>query len=276
MDDFRIFTSIRYDPGLLKLSSLGFTNIGWNQDASPFYMLDFHRDRMLRAAVHWNWTAAIATISGEEGLKNLQSFLQSITSEADSRPHRVMITLDADGSLGHQISPLPETHLNNLYPEYLPSPSPTPEAADHARDCKVPIKDPTYDILLDDQKTTKSEFTHHKTTLRGVYNGARKRARINPGDKKEVLLVNDDGHIMEGSISTPYFWRNGQWVTPPVSKEFAASQGSGGNDGTTRRWALERNLVIEQVVRSDSLVNGEECWISNGLRGFISGKVKLH
>ncbi|KAI0838663.1 aminotransferase [Hypoxylon sp. FL0890] len=273
MDDFRIFTSIRYDPRLLKVPSLGFTNVGWNQDPSPFYMLDFHRDRMLRAAVHWGWTAAIAAISGEQGLKTLQRFLENITSEIDSIPHRVMITLASDGSLGHQISPLPKTHLNNLFPEYLPSPS--HEGSVHARESKVPSKDPKYNILLDIQKTTKSEFTHYKTTHRDMYNDARKRAEIYPGDKKEVLLVNEDGKIMEGSISTPYFWRDGQWVTPPVPKEFAASQGSGGNDGTTRRWALERNLVVEQDVPSDSLLNGERCWISNGLRGFIFGKVKL-
>ncbi|KAI1418630.1 aminotransferase [Hypoxylon sp. FL1857] len=274
MDDFRLFTSIRYDPGLLKVPILGFTNAGWNQDPSPFYMLDFHRDRMLRAATYWGWTAAIAAISGEKGLKNFQGYLQNITSELGGSPHRVMITLAPDGNLDHQISPLPETHLNNLYPEYLPSP--VSETSAQFGESKAPIRDPTYDILLDVQKTTKSEFTHYKTTLRDMYNGARKRAGISLGDKKEVLLVNGDGHIMEGSISTPYFWRGGQWVTPPVSREFAASQGSGGNDGTTRRWARDRNLVVEQVVLSDSLVEGEKCWISNGLRGFIFGKVKLH
>jgi hypothetical protein len=28
-------------------------------------------------------------------------------------------------------------------------------------------------------------------------------------------------------------------------------------------------------VKVDSLVDGEECWISNGVRGFLPGKVKL-
>ncbi|KAI1402920.1 aminotransferase [Hypoxylon fuscum] len=242
MGDFHIFTSIRYDPALLKVKDLGFVNAGWNQEPSPFYMLDFHRDRMLRAAIYWEWNAAIAYISGEEGLGNLQRFLQSITSELSNGPQRVMITLAQDGTLDSQISSLPETHLNNLFPEYMPRPS--PEDAAQVRGDKAPIQDSVYDILLD-------------------------------GDKKEVLLINDDGHIMEGSISTPYFWRDGKWVTPPIPAQFNASQGSGGNDGTTRRWALERGLVTEQVVLADSLVDGEECWISNGLRGFIFGKVKL-
>lgn len=238
MGDFHIFTSIRYDPALLKVKDLGFVNAGWNQEPSPFYMLDFHRDRMLRAAIYWEWNAAIAYISGEEGLGNLQRFLQSITSELSNGPQRVMITLAQDGTLDSQISSLPETHLNNLFPEYMPRPS--PEDAAQVRGDKAPIQDSVYDILLDGKKTTKSEFTHYKTTSREMYNSARKRTHINLGDKKEVLLINDDGHIMEGSISTPYFWRDGKWVTPPIPAQFNASQGSGGNDGTTRRWALER------------------------------------
>ncbi|KAI0179169.1 aminotransferase [Hypoxylon sp. FL1284] len=272
MDGFQIFTSIRYDPALLQIPHLGFTNTGWNQAPSPFYMLDFHRDRMLRAAINWKWEAAIAAISGEEGLERLQGYLQSITTEIGNGPHRVMITLAQDGTLGHQISALPATHLNNLLPDCLPGPSPQ----DPVQDGKgtTPTKDAIYELLVDGQRTAKSEFTHYKTTSREMYNEARKRAQISLGDKKEVLLVNDDGHVMEGSISTPYFWRGGKWVTPPVPAQFDVSQGSGGNDGTTRRWALERNLVTEQVVLASSLVNDEYCWISNGLRGFICGKVK--
>ncbi|KAI1389748.1 aminotransferase [Hypoxylon trugodes] len=272
-NDFQIFTSIRYDPSLLKVPELGFNNVGWNQNPSPFYMLDFHRDRMLRAAVYWDWNAAIATLSGEKGIENLQSFLKTNAAGLGSGPHRVMITLASDGTLGYQTSPLPETHINNLHPESLPSPN--SDDLDSVGKGKVVVQDPLYDILLDSQKTAKSEFTHYKTTFRDIYNSARKRAQINPGEKKEVLLVNEDGQVMEGSISTPYFWRDGKWVTPPIPSEYDASQGSGGNDGTTRRWALERNLAIEQVVLVDSLLDGENCWISNGLRGFISGKVKL-
>ena len=30
----------------------------------------------------------------------------------------------------------------------------------------------------------------------------------------EILLVNHNGEIMEGSITTPYFLREGEWITP--------------------------------------------------------------
>ena len=35
-------------------------------------------------------------------------------------------------------------------------------------------------------------------------------------------------------------------------------------------------LCAERVVNVDSLVDGEECWLSNGKKGFIWGKIKLH
>lgn len=36
-----------------------------------------------------------------------------------------------------------------------------------------------------------------------------------------------------------------------------------------------RNLGAEEEVKADSLVHGESCWISNGVRGFTFGKVRL-
>jgi 4-amino-4-deoxychorismate lyase len=32
---------------------------------------------------------------------------------------------------------------------------------------------------------------------------------------------------------------------------------------------------VEGVVKVDELVSGEECWFSNGVRGFQVGRVKL-
>lgn len=35
------------------------------------------------------------------------------------------------------------------------------------------------------------------------------------------------------------------------------------------------SYCVEGVVKVDSLVDGEECWISNGVRGFLPGIVKF-
>lgn len=78
--------------------------------------------------------------------------------------------------------------------------------------------------------------------------------------------MNLSEEIMEGSISTPYFQRGKNWVTP------AARQG--GNVGTTRRWAMEKGLCIEGVVERRSVKVGEVVWLSNGVRGWGWGIVE--
>ena len=72
---------------------------------------------------------------------------------------------------------------------------------------------------------------------------------------------------MEGSLTSLFFRRAGKWVTPAVS--------SGGQAGTTRRWLLEKGLCIEDIVRVDTLQEGEDCWISNGVRGLVWSRVIL-
>ena len=71
---------------------------------------------------------------------------------------------------------------------------------------------------------------------------------------------------MEASITTPYFWRAGNWVTPSAVQ--------GGNLGTTRRWALQRGLCVEGTVKRESVSKGERIWLSNGVRGWGWGSVE--
>ncbi|KAI0171098.1 aminotransferase [Pestalotiopsis sp. NC0098] len=271
MADFRLFTSIRYDPILLDAPEQEDLNATeWNrQIASPWYMLDYHRDRMLKAAVHFGWGSAVARLAGPEGLQRLDAFLAPFAQSAGSAMHRVKITIDGDGQLAYESGPASQTGLRNLFPARLPAPAGGETAVD------LPRRQPEFEVYVDSAPTSQTEFTHHKTTRRQMYDDARKRYALSPPDTKEVLLVNPrDGSIMEGSITTPFFWRNGRWVTPPVPKVFQEGEGSGGNDGTTRRWALERGLAVEEVVLADSLCDEEECWISNGVRGFIFGRIR--
>lgn len=272
MDNFQLFTTLRCDLELLKVPDQQVGNVGWNENPSPFYMLDFHRDRMFKAAVHWGWHAAIKTLEGHDGLRNLEAFLQTNVPEITDSPQRTKILLGRDGVLSVEKGPTDPARLSNLFPPSLPAPQ-----SPHVMDSTLPERNFEFEVLVDKQSTAKTEFTHFKTTHRAMYDDARLRASILKfTDKTEVLLFNkDDGSIMEGSLTTPYFFRHGVWVTPPIPSEFDITQGSGGNNGTTRRWALERGLVVEEVVHASSIVDGEECWISNGVRGFVHGKVRL-
>ncbi|KAM4066247.1 amino-transferase class IV domain-containing protein [Hirsutella rhossiliensis] len=267
---FSLFTSLRYDVALQQVPARGLDYAGWNHHTqSPFYMLDYHRDRILKAAVHWQWKEAVEKLSGDDALVQLARVAQeAIGSTSDPKPLRLRIVVDSNGDIAFQHFDTPALPLENLLPKRLPNPGSAPGP----NEPKVP---PRFTLVVDDDPTPRSEFTHFKTTKRVMYDAARQRAGItDPRDQKEVLIINDKS-VMEGSTTTPYFWRSGRWVTPPVSPIFSWDDGCGGQDGTSRRWALQRGLAVEQAVPVDSLVDGEECWISSGVSGFRLAVVSL-
>lgn len=280
-ENFDLFTSLRYDPTLVRIKNLDPAGLGWNfEKTSPLYMLDYHRDRMLKAATHWGWTKAVAAIQGAEGLVRLEAFLFDRLKLSQHReaadPMRVKVLLSREGQLGVESSTVPRIQLANLFPSGFPAPEEMAGSTSlETRSGQLKVL-PHNDVFVDDMITHPSEYTHYKTTRREMYDQARQRAGLKPTDAtKEVLIASQaTGSIMEGSLTTPYFWRGGKWVTPPVSRNFSQEDGSGGQDGTTRRWALERNLAVEEDVKASSVANGEWVWLSNGVRGFVAGRVQ--
>ena len=128
---------------------------------------------------------------------------------------------------------------------------------------------PAYTIYLDTQSTVQTSHTSFKTTHRPHYDAARSRALEHVQDTtQEVLLCNPSGQVTEGTFTTPYFFREGQWVTPPVQVE-----DHGGQQGTTRRWALENHLCVEGSIDVKTVEVGERVWLSNGVRGFGWGRI---
>jgi branched-subunit amino acid aminotransferase/4-amino-4-deoxychorismate lyase len=92
-------------------------------------------------------------------------------------------------------------------------------------------------------------------------------------DPKEVLLVNPQGEVMEGSITTVYFRKRhsvenaSEWVTPSLE--------SGGMVSASRAYALDQGFCTERVIRIEDLVDGEQCFLSNAVRGFIPAVLNM-
>lgn len=137
-------------------------------------------------------------------------------------------------------------------------------------DCKPgPDKAWATTLVIDPEATKPSPFIFFKTTRREDYDEARKRmAGMTTSDNSEILLHNPSGMMTEGSRTSVFFFRDGRWVTPPAGKEV-----DGGQNGTTRRWALQQGLCTEADVLLESVRPGEMCWVSNGARGFWRGTV---
>lgn len=265
---FQLFSSLRYDPILVSAANTK-NGDGSLQYAGPFYMLPYHRDRILQAAQHFRWTTVVSCISGDAGLAYLAAQLSATVDVQSPRPLRVKVLLDQDGNITVETSPIGAcVPLSTLFPSRLPPPGQLTSGLSTA--LGDPEMEVPWVVALDPGRTSPSPETTYKTTSRDMYMDARERSGIKSFDeKKEVLIVSSkDQGIMEGSLTSVYFWRDRRWTTPPGS--------TGGQIGTTRRWALEKGLCVEGVVKADSLVDGEECWISNGVRGFIWGRVSLN
>ncbi|KAA8649569.1 hypothetical protein EYZ11_005797 [Aspergillus tanneri] len=260
---FHVISTLRYDPALLGMVEGARNSYPDTQCTSPYYLLPYHQDRLLSAARCFNWTGAIKFLEQDQTkfLKFLDAFIPDLT-----KPWRLRIAIDKEGTGTVEATMASPDPLNLLIPS------------------EMDVLSTIWRVLVDSQGTIPSVFTTHKTTRRDDYTAARLRAGIeSPQDPAEVLMVNLQGEVMEGSITTPYFRRPAlsaphgaeqarkdkmpQWITPPLS--------SGGNAGTTRRFALTYGFCTEETVSASDLRDGEECWLSNGVRGFIRGKIVL-
>ena len=227
-------------------------------------MLPYHQERMLSAADDFGWESAKQALKGSIGMANLTRTLDSyIASSALAktlhveRSLKLRVLLAQDGCLTITSVEAPDVGIEGLLPSTLPA-----RMSDVSR---LPV---TWLVFISPIRTVPSLHTKHKTTYRPMYDEVRKyippAARLSTsGETAEILLVNEEDAIMEGSITTPYFLRDGRWITPP--------ENAGGNRGTTRRWALQNGLCVEETIAKSDLNIGEVLWLSNGVRGWGVG-----
>lgn len=248
-DDFHIFTTFRVDDTLL--SDAAHTSLCGGHK-SNIYLLPFHFDRLQTAA---------ATISGfqyPEALTKLKSFEQQIQEAVEESKKQLDSHADATQAVVRRgkISWWPSGRLDIAL---IPAPQTTTSLLPTSFDVD---SDPTWSAVLDDQPTETNLYTEIKTSHRIAYDRARQSAGIDLKSTAEVLLYNTSGELIDGSITTLYFYRDNKWVTPQC----------GGLEGTTRRFALETGLcsVADSSVTSNSLRDGETIWLSNAFRGFYA------
>ncbi|KAL2045198.1 hypothetical protein N7G274_002280 [Stereocaulon virgatum] len=256
-NDFKIMTAIRSDALLASVPIQ--TSLSPGFKPSQFYMQDFHRDRMLAAAVAFNWPQ-----KPMEMISNLERLLSAhlkckYKDSCYASPLKVRVIIFRGGAMNVTSIPVPAVELVCLIPTSL---------------AELLAQLPIFRIYISPTCTSPSPFTSHKTTKRVQYDVI--RALLPSSSEQsdveispllaEILLVNTSGEIMEGSITTPYFLREGGWITPAAE--------SGGNLGTTRRYALEQGLCKESIVMKESVQLGERVVLSNGVKGFGWGFIE--
>ncbi|KAI9806748.1 MAG: hypothetical protein M1825_006205 [Sarcosagium campestre] len=235
---------------------------------------DFSLDRILQAALFFEWHLAATNLGGEAGCHFLEHLL------ADALAEQVRTLLNKSGSWEVEFSATPVVPLERLFPKsllrhdtFIPSARTGgalilgPDSYMGSKGGNAESVEP-WDVFVDSQPTNPSAFTKYKTTLRSVYVDARRRVGIHSFQTPaEVILVNTSDELMEGSLTSVYFFRDGRWVTPLT--------GCGGQDGTTRRYLIEQDVCVEGTIRKSSVSDGEHCYLSNGVRGIVWGRVRL-
>jgi para-aminobenzoate synthetase/4-amino-4-deoxychorismate lyase len=107
--------------------------------------------------------------------------------------------------------------------------------------------------------SVRDAFARHKTTWRRHLDGEHARlSRLTGCD--EVLFLNEDGDVVEGSRTNVFLQRGDVLVTPPLS--------SGCLDGCLRRELIESGRAIEGRISARALGSGEVL-LGNSLRGLI-------
>ncbi|KAF2682940.1 hypothetical protein K458DRAFT_369051 [Lentithecium fluviatile CBS 122367] len=256
---FHLFTSLRYDPLLLGSDENSQPWLNFIAP-SPFYMLIYHRDRMLEAAQHFDFHAVAKKL--EDGIALHNDLLRKVKTYVEGgekdEPLKLRILYDRDANMTVEFMHLPPVPLSTLYPPSLnpPNSPPTPphpakpkespftpspltggalllgptDALPAQTSTQPPIPTPPEWVLkLDTAPTPSTPFTLLKTTHRSFYDASRARALPqNPLGQAytEVLLYNEVDELTEGSMTSLYFFRGGRWVTPPVgvpAGEFTSS-----------------------------------------------------
>ncbi|MEW9614173.1 aminotransferase class IV family protein [Shinella sp. S4-D37] len=115
--------------------------------------------------------------------------------------------------------------------------------------------------IADTRLSSADPLLRHKTSRRADYAAA--RAEFPAADADEVLLLNEDGALCEGTITSLFLDdRTGILKTPPLASGLLA--------GVLREELLESGKAVEQILRPEDLAQGS-VFVGNSLRGLIRG-----
>lgn len=239
-NDFQLFTSLRYDPLLLTSEENSRYDLSI-VTPSPFYMLAYHRDRMIEAAQHFEFSEVEKRLEDGKLLhQDLSKQVENhVAKSGKDEPLKLRILFDKAANLTVELTPIPLVPLSTLYPPSFDVPSPpqphpantfTPSPLTGGvltlgptdslpANSSTPPSPPEWTIKLDILPTPSSPFTLLKTTQRSMYDTSRSRALPSePAGSvyREVMLYNEVRELTEGTLTSLYLFRGGRWVTPPV------------------------------------------------------------
>jgi len=204
-----------------------------------YLLLDEHLQRLEDSAGFFKFRFAVDRI------------LQSLQAETVTflLPTRVKLILYKDGRLS----------VNSMKchaPKALSLPTePKPNAEFAAGEL------PSFRCYCDTDDWPKGPWCYHKTSIREKYD--LNFAAAQEQGLFDIVLCNERGEVTEGCITNLILYKDGQYITPPVS--------CGLLSGTMRRHLLERHagVIVEAVVTRPDLEDAEAIFLCNSVRGVV-------
>ncbi len=225
--------SPEYDECALKLRFMSEDTPGFDlietlayHPGDGYLLLERHMQRLQASAAYFGFPYR------EEDVR--EELLQHVRIFAGSR--RVRLLLSADGGISVTSTDLPPAGQEAVF------------------------------NLVIAQETTWStdRFLFHKTTNRAFYDDTRQRYQAETGCQ-EVLFLNENGYLTEGSYTTLFVKQNGSLLTPALRHGLLP--------GTFRAGLLERGLASEADLTLQDLQEAEEVYVGNSVRGLIRARL---
>jgi para-aminobenzoate synthetase/4-amino-4-deoxychorismate lyase len=205
------------------------------EPGTGYWLRDEHLHRLTTSAAFFLFSCDVAAI-GQRLDEESRSF--------SATPMRVRLTLAKDGGivLGSQQFPAPA--LRSL-----------PAQMDDNR-----INMPKIGIARSASDTT-TPWVFHKTTVRQIYDQVLAEAREK--GLFDCLFCNERGDLTEGCMTNIILYRQGEFVTPPLSSGLLA--------GVMREQLLANAAVPvrEQVLSLADLRQAEAIFLCNSVRGVV-------
>jgi len=231
--------------------------------------LGAHMERLGASARYFGWDIGVEGIRlavervARESARNEAASIEAASIEADrdeERPGavRLRLTVGPKGDLDFQVQSLPargapmsgDLACRNA-------------AGRHAEGKCLPAGERLAVGLAGVRVDGRNVFLRHKTTHRPEYDRARSVA-VERG-WFDALLVNEAGHVTEGSITNLFIRRGERWMTPPVE--------SGLLPGTARaafireRRACDGQPVEEVPLTPEDVASADEMVLTNAVVG---------
>ncbi len=188
----------------------------WEPGAGLF-LLEGHLRRLRASAAHFKYRVDEAAVQ-----KELQRCVEGLPLLA----HRVRLLVSRDGSLS-----CTAVQLGAESSDSMP----------RLRRAKHPV-------------CSANPFLRHKTTLREVYDQAKRAA----GECDDVVLWNERGEVTESSIANIVVRLDGHLVTPPVVCGLLA--------GVFREHLLQNRQIRERIVSIDDITRCDDIFLVNSVR----------